>query len=923
MPVIHDLYSPTFLAEAPIVDAEPASPARADAASDGDWTYNPQRHGAFEAFFRHADFPPFRARVERNIDDLIAFARAGDLRGAVPHLEALRNKLFDIGLDGHPLSVKPYEVIKSYGPLVESLDRLVPLFHDETMRLESRRTELQRLAPELPVCANGALNAVQSALIQLELKRSGLGGKFRATVEHIVEQAATDAVEIKYQRDFHLAHLEQRHYVAGLKSKLYQELGLRWELPADDSAYRRHSENFVRRVAGSLTEAIAPGAVARVMAEDYLARFTDSMNETLRPRGAGAWPTDGDVEDCTALLSLEFGPPPPRHGLLRQHPDGIGWECLSDPTLVAAHLLDSLHDAGMLQQRRAPSTVARWTTVDLPPARCELQSVDGLTWVEENGHRRALEAEDLKQLNDRATLSAPMVLAAIANSPPDTVATLAAPDWLLDREVGDRLLGRVGLGGVAALVEARRAAGTWTDELDAWWTGVQEAHGPNPPPTGRISWSDAQGQHQLAPVQISDLLGARIGDLLDQREPGPLSTETLSHLSDLLSLTLTEPAPRAPRAVDASDLTNAARAAREARNAFKRAMAIEEPIRTWWATVGEALRADPPRMTGTALADVLTTAGSASTVPFVRALTVADDNVRQVFMEGLTELQRDGLLATDRLVARLTQPHAASDGLMARLTSPEFDLETLLAFTTRAVADGHLERERGLELFFGSAPIASSSTPLPLVLFERAAARADKRLRAYFSALREAASRGVVTRDELLRLTGHGRSTHPVADAWQATPSMTKRPPASAWFLGIAQLCAQGHLSVEEAETLLVPPPAGNASAWGDLADNQQQQQVLNILWSVPRPSFAGLREPLPPEPTEVTQRRRQLLSAVTGAGSGTPCRLIRALHDAVPDPDAGLRSFIEQQLALTMKTLGFGAEEIAAAVGNPVDAVA
>ena len=222
MPVIHDLYSPTFLAEAPIVDAEPASPARADAASDGDWTYNPQRHGAFEAFFRHADFPPFRERVERNIDDLIAFARAGDLRGAVPHLEALRNKLFDIGLDGHPLSVKPYEVIKSYGPLVESLDRLVPLFHDETMRLESRRTELQRLAPELPVCANGALNAVQSALIQLELKRSGLGGKFRATVEHIVEQAATDAVEIKYQRDFHLAHLEQRHYVAGLKSKLYQ-----------------------------------------------------------------------------------------------------------------------------------------------------------------------------------------------------------------------------------------------------------------------------------------------------------------------------------------------------------------------------------------------------------------------------------------------------------------------------------------------------------------------------------------------------------------------------------------------------------------------------------------------------------------------------------------------------------------------------
>lgn len=923
MPVIRDLYSANFLDEALTVDTEPAAPARADAASDGDWTYNPLRHGAFEAFFRHADYPRFRERVERTIDDLIAFARAGDMRGTVTHLEALRNKLFDIGVDGHPLSVKPHEVIKSYGPLVDYLDRLVPLFHDETTPLESRRTELQRLAPELPVCPNGAINAVQSSMIQLELKRSGLDGKFRATVEQIVEQAATDAVEIKYQRDFHLAQLDQRHYVAGLKPKLYRELGLRWQLPADDSAHHRHSDAFVRRVAASLTEAISPGAVARVMAEDYLARFTDRMKETLRRRDTAACPTDGDFEDCTAPLSVEFGPAPPRDGLLRQHPDGIGWDYLTDPTLVAVHLLDSLRDAGLLQQGREPCTVARWTTADMPPLRCELQSVDGLAWVTENGHRRPLEAEDLRQVGVPAALSAPMVLAAVANSPPDTVATLAEPGWLLNREVGDRLLGRVGQGGVAALVAARRAAGTWSEELDAWWDDVQEAHGPNPLPAGRVSWSDAQGQHQLARVQISDLLGARIGDLLDRREHGPLSTETLTHLSDLLTLTLTERMPRAPRAIDGTDLTEAARAAREARNAFKRAMAVEGPIRMWWGMVGEALRADPPRMTGDALADVLTTAGSASTVPFVRALTVADDNVRHVFMEGLTDLQRDGLLATDRLVARLTQPHAAPDGLTALLASPRFDLESLLTFATKAAADGHLERERCRELFFGSAPVDSSSTALPLVLFASTDELAGGRLRDYLSALSEAASRGVITRDELLRLTGHGRSAHPVADAWQATHSRMEGPPVSDWFFGIAQLCANGHLSVDQAAPLLVPPPAGDASPWGHLAGHWQQQLVSDILSSMLRPRIMGLREALPPEPTEVTQRRRDLLSAVTGVGSGTPCRLIGALRDAVPDPAGGLRNHLEERLAFTMKTLGFDAEDIAAAIGEPGDVVA
>ncbi|WP_423597354.1 hypothetical protein [Roseateles sp. MS654] len=445
-------YSPAFLDIDPSTAsdalASSAPPSQAIAASDQDPSYRPERHGSFAEFLRHADYAALKKRVNGHIDTLTALApERSDIRR---QLETFRQRFFDIGLDGRHLT---YGDGDAAAPLMFSqgarlLDRIVPLLREGPLPLESRLTELEELASGLTVCVGGAVDALHTCVNRLDAGRASLAGKFRSTVERAVEQVAVEAVERWYKDVFRDAALDQRHYVTGLKPELYQALGLQWPLPEDKFAHRCDRALIAPCVA-HLQASLSPAAIAQLLADDYLARVSNAVRENSEWRQ----PTSARIVDainaCTTGLAAEFGAPPPLNALLHDRNDDGHYEPRTDATLVALHFLDELRNAGVLARPIEPRTLATWTTRpdrDLPSLRCELRTIDGLTWVEENGHRRLAEPAELRK--------AP----ADAIRPPAVQAEHSVPDSAQDIDAVHR--------GEAALIRAlirERAANTRTD----------------------------------------------------------------------------------------------------------------------------------------------------------------------------------------------------------------------------------------------------------------------------------------------------------------------------------------------------------------------------------------------------------------------------------------------------------------------------
>lgn len=903
-------------------DAQNAQNARGvDAFAEGP-SYDPDVHGSIHQFLCHEDFDRFQRRARRNVDALIDFARAQGLPAAMSELGDFRTMLFDLdGLDHHR-AYGERELALMYGAGARALDRLVPLVRDGAATLETRRTELQQLTPQLLVCAPGALNSLHDCESRLAPGRASLAGKFRSTVSDVIAQVAVHKVESAYLNELSAAHLDQTHHVSGLLAQLHQALDLGWKRPEDFFAHK-HPPELVDACVKELTPLLAPVAVARTLAQDYLERFSEAMREKARrpdptsgsasgaasgsARGSAMDPTW--VDSCVDTLKGEFGCIPPTHALIREQPHASqGCGLVGDPALVALHMLDALKADGVIQETRVPETLAAWplTLAGLSrPTLCRLLSLDGLTWVEEGRQRRPVEAQDLRPL-DPGKLSAPLVLAAITDSSSEDLLACVRPAWLLSAQICVRLMARLGREAVRAMILARETAGTWPDELRH---ELAQALARSDAP-GRLTWTDDIGTQALTQGEIHQWLE----DRATRRIPFPTLR---AQLSNSLS----------PALIAADDVTGPAAGPRPSPvRGSAHALPIDTPVRAWLAAVGGALRAEPPRLTPAELVEVLTTADDAGAVPWVRCLSTAHEDVVAVLHQGLEELARDGLLPVDALVDRLRGEAVTPERWTSRLTSfSPAGLQAFFKLVTSAAAAGRLDRDRCGELFGTAGGTAVSNTPA-LACFEMARHDDARRLRTCLVALGEAASRGLLSDPDLRRLTGAECPGNPVGLAWGNAPVQKIERTAvsralTVWFRGVTDLCVSGsgHLSAQEALARMGRPPRPTL----DPTELSWRLQIMtHLLGSVVPLERAGLR---PRESDAVTRRRQQLLRAAASFEEAVPpgdalrcgfLKDVRLLNDLTGSDVVGSSARIRvahAHIAEVMENLRFDADEIAA----------
>ncbi|KAI1693851.1 hypothetical protein Ddc_22502 [Ditylenchus destructor] len=467
MPAIQDLYAPSFLCPAPASDTAPDDGTEPEACTEAkpETTYSPEtpRHhrGVHPASGLPVIPPPSRAR--HRCADRLRDGHARDEGGARRlAAQALRRG------QRRPPSELWQHGLTDVRPVCRLPPRLSELVHDPRLSLQSRRSELEQLGPQLLECGEGAAEALDTSVRRLDPDRSELSGKYRHVVDRIVEQIAVETVETEYGHLLREARLDQRHHVAGLKAKLHQALGLAWPLPEDRLSHDHHAAALVARCAAQLQPLIAPGAVARVLAEDYLQRFTEAWHAHAKSPQQRAFPTAGLLADCTAALQFEFGSTPPTTALLRDRADGDERECRTDATLVALHFLDEMRSTGCLGPGHRVDTLASWSDrrPSGPPSINRLLKADDLHWVETRGQQRPVDIDDLARLPADAW-RAPILESALANSEPGQLESLHAlvhPGWLLSQNILDRLIGRLGMTRVEALVAQAQAEGTWDAE---------------------------------------------------------------------------------------------------------------------------------------------------------------------------------------------------------------------------------------------------------------------------------------------------------------------------------------------------------------------------------------------------------------------------------------------------------------------------
>lgn len=857
--------------------------------------YSRERHGTFDMFLQGPDYARLREQVEGRIQALIDFD--GCTAEARRSLRDFRHRLFehiDPATHRH-FSPAQWELMLRETP--GCLERLVPLVVDGPMTLASRQTALEGLLDPLQQCAPAVVGALQSAIRQLDPGRKTLNDRFRHAIERTIEQVAVDAVEGDCGAEFSIANLSQRHYVVGLQRLLYAELQLPWTPPEDIFAHEGHPAERVRRCTARLQELLAPGAVARVWAEDYLGRFSEAMRQHSRTHGARILPTNSDIEDATAPLDIEFGPAPPRRALLRESARGV--ETLRDPTLLALHFLDRLRDAGVVRPEHIGQKIAGWNQElrGRPPLAFELRELDGLAWIEASGQpARGVGASDLRHVPPQA-LSAAAVLAAIANSSDDGLRKHLKPHWLLCTEIGDRLIGRLGLAAVASHVEQARSGGTWSGTLASWWDDVQDERAGRRAPSGQFAWTSPAGHHALASAQIRELLARRaLGesswpDL--QKELGALLIAAV----DVDKQSVSVPNARMPRSLETS-----------------------LPLQLWWSRVGEGLRARPRTVSSQEFVDLLTTTAGDGRSPLLIALSRFHADASHIFLRGLRELQRDGLLDTELLFERLMGTQLAPEG-SSKLLEGLWGATHLLDFAVTSAASGHLSRDRCLALFFGKGPAGKVIESLPDVGIRRIFEESDIwTLPDTISALGRAFASGVLEKDELLRLLGDGKDDHPVARLWKVPPvpgaGRAGFTLLSVWAEAVVSLSLNGHLAVEEAAGLLIPAGA-RSRRWHASHATGLKVMATNLLKAL-QPT---LRLRPPPDLTPIAPSaeslhlRRELLKATVLAGGGPPFRVIQ---DGVPltgDQQAELRDSTRDVMA----SLGFSAEDIGSALGSPM----
>ena len=891
MPQLQALYSPGFLA-----DRAPDAPTEAASAETLSLAYCPERHGTPADFARHPDFCPFRAAVERDLEALSTFAAGAS--STVTNLATWRSKLFDIDDAGNHLQYGEREAALMYGDVARGLARLSRLIRDDRLSLATRRLELDQLAPQLTVCAGGVVEALHCCLGRLDPARNGLPGLFRSRVEQMVEQVCVDAVETEYADVLYEARLDQRHHVAGLKRKLYDRLELPWHLPEDPFVISHHADTLVQQCTAALIPSIAPESVALTLAEDYLQRFTCALHQRIGSRDpvrassassedarALPAPTAAQLDDCLLPLGTEFGPPPPATALLREREDGQ-CECLTDATLVAAYFLDVMGAAGSLASHGG----AARTIAALPPPSTERRSTPSsfirsrgdLVWVEDRGLRRPFDAEDLTRVPP-GELRTSMVRTAVLNSSP-------------------------------ALLARMQASPAWSERLQALWDETRTPTASSRPVPGRLSWADETGSHTLAPSQITRLL--------ERREPGePLPPAAREELGALLALTLSLRKPeRGPRG--ALPRT--------------RAMPFVQPLRLWWGEVGSAMRADPPRLNGDELLEVLLAPLGNARPPLVQAMMGAHRDLVHVLLEGLTELRRDGLLRGERLFERLAGPDTAVDGLPALMA--EFGanaLGQLLRFALLPAGDDRLSPSACRALLLGPAQEPSSARavpPVPRSLIERSVLSGDGPvLRRYVEAAIQAAQRKLFSPEDLRR----------ALDSLPAAATATRLPESGdgwaawtfavwGWYATIVEAWLKGEISEEDAAAALAEPapsdPAEASASRASASSAAMWEARLNTarirICTLPRRIGEAARENAREQPL-----RRHMLDRLAGLFEDVrglegqdvrqlrrPCRAIRSALDAGLAREA---ADCARQLQSTMESLAFSQGEIAAAIGN------
>lgn len=741
-------YASAFLAEpAALETTVPAHAGTDEAPAQGAPSYCPARHGSVAEFALSNAFKAFRHGIEDDIQTLIDVAAGMD--DTVRALKAWRTKLFDLDMHGRHLGYGEAEATLMYRHGTDLLRRLAALIRDERLTPRTRQLELRQLGEQLDACAPAVMSEMASCIGRLDPDRFGLRGKVRGTVEQIIEQVAVDAVEATYGEVFADAHLGQAHYVSGLKKKLYAVLGLPWPLQEDPFAHHQHEEALVQGCIETLRPALAPGAVARILADDYLQRFTVAMRELRARHGPIPHPTLDQVRDCTEPLDAEFGPPPPREALLVTAEDGS--ECAIESTPTALHFLDVMRSAGLL----------------------------------------------------------------ISDPRADVEAASARPPSGNDDEQG--LDGR---------------------------------------PAGQLRWGSRTGGEPggetASQVARHELAASEIQELLNRHLRGDLPPENLQiQLSDLLTMVV---------GVRKSSLV---RERLGPRSSTSRVMAVTQPLRLWWRVIGEALRAEPPRLTPQALLDVLTRPGSTPATPLIECLRSADEDIVHLLFAGLTELQRDGLLPAEALFEALDQ-HAPtlSGGWPAALaTFSPHGVNALLTLAVKVAAGGGMTHERCRELLLG--PGAHPAVTLALLGGPLKGDSFNKRTRAYFDVLSEAASRQVIAKADLRRVVD---CLIPLASTWAAgdTTSPDDRNFNSGlqtWLTRIVGLCLDGHLSESETVAALRVP-----SGWPETGRPAFAKRAMDAV--TPPLQLGSNRQP---EPEHRVQVRRRLRSALTGTGGQPP----------------------------------------------------
>lgn len=909
MPTLQTLYSSAFLAEPPL---DPQAAAAAATPADPDVAYSPDRHGTPAAFTRHPDFGPFRARVERDLDTLAAFADG--MAPVVEDLALLRSKLFNLDASGRHRDYGDSESLTMFGPVAQGLSKLASLIADERLSLKSRSLELRQLAPQLTVCSGGVIEALDNCLGRLAPERNGLPGLFKSSIEQIIEQAAVDTVEIEFGPELSEAQLDQRHYVAGLKRRLYDALDLKWKLPVDPFARKRFPQALVQRCAKSVAPMLAPVAVVRLLADDFLQRFSDALREKLGPPideqtdGTLPFPAESQLRDCLAPLETQFGTAPPRDALLREHGDNR-CACLTDATLIALYFLDRLDEAQVLP-RPARDTVATWVEAPIDGLlglRCRIRTSGDLVWAEENDKPRPLKLADLERV-PRRCLSPSMVTTAISNSAPSELLADFAPHWLLDRDVGDRLRGRLDWEGVGQLMARWRAQATCPDDVEHWWAQAQATHRASHAAPGLLSWSDEAGTHELARDHVERLLS-------DRGEDGSLTSAALDGLRDQLTLVLSMRRSGEQRR-DADELT-----AQELRT--RRTMSHVQPLRQWWGAIGGAMRASPARMSGEELLAVMTTAGTGGSAPLIGCLTGADLDLKHVMLEGLTELQRDSLLSTEQLIRRLVEPDARPPGAGDFL--PRLDSDTLRVFlpwAVRSPAHNRMSPDTCRVLLLGpeQTPGTGDLPSVPHKLMVQDVGRHGVRAQlVYLPFLDEATEQGLLSQvdlhDALARCVAMPRTRAPMGvQDWKDWACV-----ALIWAEHIANLHFANRLTVDEAVALLTAHAAAGDALPQDVVDRWTLEMARVFTAACePRRRLASNGQ-FSTKPTHDTEMRRQLLKQLVDPGSPTSVRLISAAK--APGQSYSV-AYFPKLLESTMRALHFTEKEIAAALGDAASAV-